>query len=97
MNRSKIRTTLAVLCAACSAAVVADANLRCGSKIIVVGMTQAEVRAHCGEPLAEDVEDHDVRSGQRVVGRTAVHRWTYESGGATHVLVFDQDRLVSIE
>ena len=75
----------------------ADESFRCGSKLIGIGMTQTEVLAHCGEPTSRSVEEHDVRSGNRIVGKTTLHRWTYESYSATRVLVFDQDRLTSIE
>jgi hypothetical protein len=60
-------------------------------------MTQSQVLDACGEPATKDVEDVDVRSGNQVVGRTAVWRWTYESSGTTRVLVFDRDTLKSIE
>jgi Protein of unknown function (DUF2845) len=76
---------------------VADDSFRCGSHLIELGMTQAEVLDHCGGPTSKSVEEQDVRSGNRVVGKTPVHRWTYESYSATRVLVFDQDRLISIE
>jgi hypothetical protein len=75
----------------------ADATIRCGGKIITVGMTRAEVQQYCGSPASEAVEDVDVRSGKQVVGTTKVYRWTYEIAGATKVLVFDQDTLKSIE
>lgn len=76
---------------------VADESFHCGSKIMEVGMTQAEVIEHCGDPTSRAVEVQDVHSGNRVVGKTELHRWTYESYSATRVLVFDQDRLISIE
>lgn len=75
----------------------ADESFRCGSKLIGVGMTQSEVLAHCGEPTARSMEEQDVRSGNRIVGKTTLYRWTYESYSATRTLVFDQDRLTSIE
>jgi hypothetical protein len=75
----------------------ADGDFRCGSRIITTGMKQSEVLDACGEPTTRDVEDVDVRSGNQVVGRTAVWRWTYEFSGTTRVLVFDQDTLKSIE
>jgi hypothetical protein len=31
------------------------------------------------------------------VGQTTVHRWTYESYSATRVLVFDREKLASIQ
>lgn len=76
---------------------VADASFRCGTRLVTPGMTQAEVSALCGEPTSKSVETQDVRSGARVVGRTEVQRWTYESYSTTRVLVFDQDTLKAIE
>jgi hypothetical protein len=78
-------------------AALAGGDFRCGNKIITTGMTQSQVVDACGEPATKDVEDVDVRSGNQVVGRTAVWRWTYEISGTTRVLVFDQDTLKSIE
>jgi hypothetical protein len=74
-----------------------DGDFRCGSHIVTTGMTQAQVLEYCGEPASKDVEDVDVRSGNRVVGRTAVWRWTYVANGVSRVLVFDQQTLKSIE
>jgi hypothetical protein len=75
----------------------ADDDFRCGSRIVSVGMSQGDVLDACGEPASKDVEDVDVRSGNRVVGQTAVWRWTYVMNGVTRVLVFDQQTLKSIE
>ena len=86
-----------VACIAAAAAAVADNNLRCGSKLIVTGMTQAQVLGHCGPPSAKVEEKAPIRSGKQVVGETETYRWTYESNGATRVLVFDLDVLKSIE
>ena len=86
-----------VACMAAVAPVVADSSLRCGGKLIVTGMTQAEVLAHCGPPLSQAEEKLPIRSGNQVVGETKTYRWTYESNGATRVLVFDLDVLKSIE
>ena len=83
-------------CAAISTA-VAEETLRCGNKLISLGMSRAEVLAQCGEPKSRDVEVQDVRSANQVVGKTEVQRWTYTSYGATRVLVFDQEKLKSIE
>jgi hypothetical protein len=76
---------------------LAEESFRCGSKLIAPGMSQADVLQHCGEPSSRSTETQDVRSGNRVTGQTAVHRLTYESYSVTRVLVFDQDKLVSIE
>lgn len=86
-----------LLCGAVVNLAQADATFRCGSKLVEVGMTQAEILEHCGEPSSKSVEVQDVRSGTQVVGKTEVQRWTYESYQATRVLVFDQERLRSIE
>ena len=76
---------------------VADDNFRCGNRLIETGMTRAEILALCGEPTSKTVEVQDVRSGNQVVGKTEVQRWTYASYSATRVLVFDQDTLKAIE
>lgn len=73
-------------------------TLRCGSKIVTTGMTQEEVLKYCGKPSAAEIEEHDVRAGARVVGKTQLHIWTYNrgSGQRAAVLEFDQDTLLSI-
>jgi hypothetical protein len=76
---------------------VADDTFRCGTRLIEPGMNMAEVLALCGEPTSKTVEVQDVRSANRVVGKTEVQRWTYASYSATRVLVFDQDTLKAIE
>jgi hypothetical protein len=91
------RVLYLLACMAVVSPVAADSNLRCGSRLIVTGMTQAEVLAHCGPPLAKSEEKLPIRSGNQVVGETSTYRWTYESNGATRVLVFDLDVLKSIE
>ena len=84
-------------CVAVAAPAVADDNFRCGSKLVVTGMTQAKVLQLCGPPLSKSEENLPVRSGNQVVGETTTHRWTYESYGATRILVFDMDVLKSIK
>jgi Protein of unknown function (DUF2845) len=91
------RAILVVICGMAAEAVVADGSMRCGSKLIEVGMTQSAVLEHCGEPSSKSEEEIPVRSGNQVTGTTLSSRWTYESYGATRVLVFDQEKLVSIE
>jgi hypothetical protein len=76
---------------------VAGDNFRCGSKLVVTGMTQAEVLEFCGPPMSKSEEKIPVRSGNQVVGETTTYRWTYASYGATRVLVFDLDVLMSIK
>jgi hypothetical protein len=91
------RVSAALLLGLSASVATADGDFRCGSRIITTGMTQRQVIDACGEPATKDVEDVDVRSGNQVVGRTAVWRWTYEMSGTTRVLVFDQETLKSIE
>ena len=73
-------------------------TLRCGSKIVDVGMSMDEVRKYCGQPSSTAVEEHDVRAGNRVVGKTQLNIWRYNrsSGQNTAVLEFDQEKLMSI-
>ena len=96
MMRRCILISLACLIAA---NVAAEETLRCGSKIVTIGMTSAEVLKYCGKPTSTEVEEHDVRSGGRVVGKTQLNRWIYNRGtvGKPKVLEFDQDTLISIE
>jgi|PlaIllAssembly_1097288.scaffolds.fasta_scaffold2312812_2 hypothetical protein len=87
----------AILFGASAAPALADDTFRCGNALIELGATQSDVLAQCGEPTAKTEETQDVRSGPQVVGTTKVARWTYESYSATRVLVFDGDKLVSIQ
>jgi len=80
----------------CAGSAAAD-TMRCGSKVISVGMSMTEVLSYCGEPSSKEVEEHDVRSGNRVVGTTQLHRWTYSSYSKVRILEFDQDKLLSIK
>jgi hypothetical protein len=91
------RTFFLLICISSLGVARADDTFRCGSKIIAVGMTQAAVLKSCGEPTSKTDEAVPVRSGNQVVGTTTMHRWTYESYSATRVLVFDEDKLVSIQ
>jgi hypothetical protein len=84
-------------CLSAVAPAVADDSFRCGSKLVVTGMTQAEVLELCGPPMSKSEEKIPVRSGNQVVGETTTDRWTYASYGATRVLVFDLDVLKSIK
>ena len=76
----------------------ADDSLRCGSKIVRTGMTMEEVKKYCGNPTSTAIEEQDVRSGPQVVGKTQVHTWRYNRSSTqrTAVLVFDQQKLMSI-
>lgn len=89
---------LVLALAVTSPLLAADDTLRCGSKIIRTGMLMDDVRKACGKPSSSAVEEHDVRSGGRVVGKTQLHIWQYRrgSGQKTAVLEFDQDKLLAI-
>lgn len=58
-------------------------------------MSMEEVKKYCGSPSSSSMEEQDVRSGNRVIGKTEVHTWRYKraSGQRTAVLQFDQDTL----
>ena len=78
----------ALMLAATSSALAAD-TARCGSKVVSVGMTQAEILEHCGTPTSREVEEQPVRAGHVVTGTTTLERWTYDAG----VFLFvDRDR-----
>jgi hypothetical protein len=93
-----LKAILVILAAILLANLAMAETLRCGSKIVDTGMTMADVRKYCGDPSSSAVEEQDVRSGNRVVGKTQVHTWRYNrsSGQNTAVLVFDQEKLMSI-
>ena len=96
--RSRLSQWVLALCAVVPLGVaVADDTFRCGNRLIEPGMTGPEVLAMCGEPTSKTVEVQDVRSGNQVVGKTEVQRWTYASYSTTRVLVFDRDTLKAIE
>ncbi len=73
-------------------------TLRCGSKIVQIGMTMTEVKKYCGNPSSTSIEEQAVHAGPRVVGTTQIHTWRYNrsSGQRTAVLEFDLEKLKSI-
>lgn len=96
--RMRLSRWVLALCAVVPLAVaVADDTFRCGNRLIESGMTGPEVLALCGEPTSKTIDVQDVRSGNQVVGKTEVQRWTYASYSTIRVLVFDQDTLKAIE
>lgn len=97
MKNSQTWVCAVLACTATVGTAAADDGFRCGSKIVVTGMTQAEVLNYCGAPTSQSEEVVPVRSANQVVGTTTSYRWTYSSFSATRVLVFDQDTLVAIE
>ncbi len=97
MQRLQAIAIFASMAISAAVPVMADGNFRCGARLVEPGVSTAEVLALCGEPTSRSVEEQDVHSGNRVVGKTTVQRWTYESYSAKRVLVFDADVLKSIE
>jgi hypothetical protein len=73
-------------------------TLRCGSKIVKIGMTMTEVKKYCGNPSSTSIEEQAVHAGPRVVGTTQIHTWRYDrsTGQKTAVLEFDLEKLKSI-
>ena len=96
MLKSVVHLVMVAVLALAGAAAAAD-SMRCGSKVISVGMSMSEVLKYCGEPASKEVEEHDIRSGNRIIGTTQLHRWTYSSYSRARVLEFDQDELLSIK
>ena len=88
---------LLALCA--GAGLTAGDTHRCGSKIIKIGMTTADVLKYCGPPTKKEVEEHAVHSGNRVTGTTQLNRWIYDRGstGKPVAFEFDQDKLLYIK
>jgi hypothetical protein len=97
MKSPLIHASIVAACIAVCGSAVADETFRCGAKLIETGMTKSEVLGLCGEPTSKTIEVQDVRSGNQVVGKTEVQRWTYTSYSAARVLVFDEGTLKSIE
>lgn len=94
--RTSVRPYVIAAGFALFAGVAGADSMRCGSKVVSVGMSMAEVLKYCGEPASKEVEEHDIRSGNRVTGTTQLHRWTYSSYSRVRVLEFDEDKLLSI-
>ena len=77
----------------------AQSSFRCGGKIVRTGMSMDEVRKACGSPTSSEIEQHDVRAGNRVVGVTDIHIWRYRrsSRQRTAVIYFDEGVVKAIE
>jgi len=73
-------------------------TLRCGSKIVRIGMTDEDVKGYCGQPSSSRIEEQDVRVGGRLIGKTEIHIWRYDraAGQRPAELVFDEGKLKSI-
>lgn len=104
MNRSFPLLVLLVLLAALAASGPAGASdtLRCGSRLVSVGDTKAEVLIKCGEPAWKDdwtdvaITGLDSAIEQRI--STVRERWVYNFGPSAFLefLSFDNGRLTAI-
>ena len=97
MTSSLLRALLVLSAIAAAGSAVADDTWRCGSKLVEIGMTRTEVLEYCGTPTEQAEEVIPVRNNSQVGAKTTKYLWTYKSYSATRVLVFDQDKLVSIQ
>src|SRR5262245_47497333 len=82
-----MKRLLLLACLALSYTSVANAesSLRCGSRIIRVGVPAAYVLAECGSPANQTLQDSLVRAGtvfgnSRVVALTLSEQWVYDRG-----------------
>lgn len=72
--------------------------LRCGSKLANVGDLKHEVLIACGEPYSSEVIgyiDHE-KNGDRI-RVMKVEEWIIEKSGYFYSLVFEGNKLISIE
>ena len=97
MTSLLLRAFLVLSAIAAAGAAVADDTWRCGSKLVEIGMTRTEVLQYCGAPTVQAIEEIPVSNNSQVGGKTTKYRWTYKSYSATRVIVFDQDKLMSIQ
>lgn len=98
MRRTLCGLAAVLSCLLAGQAAWGDAAFSCGNHIVSIGMSMPEVRQHCGEPSSIEIVEQAVRSGPRVVGKTELHIWTYESSTKLRrVLKFSADKLVSIQ
>ncbi|WP_437873905.1 DUF2845 domain-containing protein [Sorangium sp. So ce363] len=71
--------------------------MRCGGRLVELGMTKAEVTARCGAPSHQTTRyEERVVEGRRVLD--TVDDWTYQLGPGTfpRLLEFRNNRLVSL-
>lgn len=95
----KISYIVATISLLLAGVVSAQESLHCKGKIIDVGMSMEVVRKHCGNPDSSSVDNQAVHAGSHVSGTTPVTTWRYKQPGGQifAVLVFDVDKLLSIE
>jgi hypothetical protein len=76
---------LACLALFYTSAANAEPSLRCGGRIIRVGVPAAYVLSECGSPVNQVLQESPARQGtvfgtSRVVGLTLSEQWVYDRG-----------------
>jgi hypothetical protein len=72
---------------------MADEPLRCGSWVVSLPTSVADLVKKCGEPAAKEVTTDDIRTSgrtgvaSRVTGTTTTERWTYRTGSQSIPMV----------
>jgi hypothetical protein len=91
---------LAALCSALGASAAAEELFRCGSWVVSVDMSVAELKQKCGEPTRRTVETQDVYAhaaggGTIKTGTTTVEHWVYERSRASSMVVTITDGVIT--
>ena len=100
----RVRLTMMLLILLPSVALAED-SLRCGSWVVTLPVSMAELLQKCGEPAARVTTSEDVRRAGRVgvgshaIGTTTVEKWTYrpDPGSLPMVVTLDDGKVVRIE
>lgn len=93
-------TTVALIGLACWALQAqASSTFRCGSKLVSLEASTAEVRAKCGEPKSQDVTGYkEVIDQYGFRQEVQIEEWVYgPTNGMYHFLRFEGNRLRRID
>lgn len=81
-----------------------DAALRCGSWVVTLPVSKAELLQKCGEPASRETTAEDVRvarrgGGSHALGTTTVEKWTYrpEPGSLPMLVTLVDGKVTRIE
>jgi hypothetical protein len=88
----RLSTAMCALLTAAPAISAGDESFRCGSSIVSVESSVAELLAKCGEPSSrqvstEDVRTHVVKGGTEKIGTTTVETWRYDRGSRAPAMI----------
>lgn len=77
-----MRLTLPTLLLLLPPVALGDDALRCGSWLVTLPVTKAELLQKCGEPASRETANEDVRTagrggGSHAIGTTTIEKWTY--------------------